>query len=196
MEDILLGLLKDYGYPILFIWSCMEGEVGLIMAGLMSHAGHMNLWISIAVAGIGGFVGDQIWFYIGRYNKHYAMEVFKTHRRKVALAHLLLRKYGWYVIFIQRYLYGLRTIIPMAIGMTRYSRFTFAFINFVSAFVWAALTIIVTYIFGEPILHGLHYLKDHWYFVLPFVLLMLGGFYFYLHTFSKKNPNNNKRTVQ
>ncbi|HOI83065.1 MAG TPA: DedA family protein, partial [Campylobacterales bacterium] len=63
MEETLIKLLTEYGYPILFVWSMMEGELGLVMAGLLTHTGHMNLFLAIFVAGVGGSVGDQIWFY-------------------------------------------------------------------------------------------------------------------------------------
>ena len=65
IEDKFIQLLKTHGYIILFVWSILEGEAGLIMAGLMSHTGDMNLFLAIFIAGIGGFVGDQIYFYIG-----------------------------------------------------------------------------------------------------------------------------------
>lgn len=197
MEEALIRLLTEHGYPILFIWSMMEGEIGLVMAGLLSHTGHMNVFLAIFVAGVGGFVGDQFWFYIGRYNKKYTLEYFRSHRRKVALAHLLLRKHGWPIIFIQRYLYGLRTIIPMAIGTTGYDRRKFAFINLISAFVWAAITIVLTYFLGEPILHVLQYMKQHWYFALPFVAVILASFYYYINKFSKPKPKrvNNENNI-
>jgi membrane protein DedA with SNARE-associated domain len=188
MEEALIRLLTEYGYPILFVWSMMEGEIGLVMAGLLAHTGHMSVFIAILVAGVGGFVGDQIWFYIGRYNKKYTLNYFRTHRRKVALAHLLLKKHGWPIIFIQRYLYGLRSIIPMAIGTTRYDKRKFAFINFMSAIVWAAITILLTYFLGDVILESLRYMKAHWYFAAPFVIAMLGGFYYYVNKFSKPKP--------
>ncbi len=185
MEEALIRLITEYGYPILFVWSMMEGEIGLVMAGLLAHTGHMNVFLEIFVAGIGGFIGDQFWFYIGRYNKKYTLEFFRAHRRKVALAHLLLRKHGWPIIFVQRYLYGLRSIIPMAIGVTMYNRRKFALINFISAIVWAAVTIVLTYIFGDPILSIIKYVKSHWYFALPVVVLVVGALYFYMKKFSQ-----------
>ncbi len=188
MEEALVTLLSEYGYPILFVWSMMEGELGLVMAGLLSHTGHMNLFIAIFIAGVGGFFGDQFWFYIGRYNKKYTLNYFRSHRRKVALAHLLLKKHGWPIIFIQRYLYGLRSIIPMAIGTTKYDKKKFAIINLISAFIWAAITILLTYYFGEPILHGLQYIKSHWYFAVPFAALFISAFYYYLHRVSRQKP--------
>ncbi len=192
LEEKLVNLLKEYGYVILFVWSIMEGETGLVMAGVLSHTGDMNLWLAIIVAGIGGFVGDQIYFYIGRFNKHYIHELMKKQRRKFALAHLLLKKYGWPVIFVQRYLYGLRTIIPMAIGLTRYSAKKFALINFVSAIIWAALTIIPAYIFGEEILQIVHWAKEHWYFALPLAAVIAGSIYYYFHRVTEKKDKEGK----
>jgi membrane protein DedA with SNARE-associated domain len=185
MEELLIQWLREYGYPILFVWSIAEGEIGLVMAGLLCHTGDMNIFISIGVAAFGGFIGDQIYFYLGRYNRQYTLDFFHTHRRKVALAHLLLRKYGWPVIFAQRYLYGLRTIIPMAIGTTKYDNKQFALINFLSAIVWASLTITLTYIFGDVILRILLIVKSDWYFALPFAFIMLGLFYFYVNKYSQ-----------
>lgn len=142
MEAQLLEWMKEYGYFILFIWSMLEGESGLIMAGLFSHTGDMNILIAIFVAGLGGFAGDQTYFYIGRFNKKYVYHKLKNQRRKLALAHLLLKKYGWPIIFLQRYMYGLRTVIPISIGLTRYDAKLFAFINLMSAWCWAAVTIL------------------------------------------------------
>lgn len=186
MEELLLGWLKEYGYIILFLWSILEGEMGLIMGGIMSHTGDMWLPVAIFVAGIGGFVGDQIYFYIGRFNKGYIHNRLRSQRRKFAIAHLLLKKYGWPIIFVQRYLYGLRTVIPMSIGLTKYSARKFAFINLISAWMWAALTIIPAYYYGEELLNLLHWMKQHWYVALPLLGSIAGGIIYYLNRLEKK----------
>ena len=121
MEELFIGWLKEYGYVILFLWSVIEGEMGLIMGGILSHTGDLQYFFTVFVAGLGGFTGDQIYFYIGRFNKGYIQRKLHTQRRKFAIAHILLRKYGWPIIFMQRYMYGLRTVIPMSIGITKYS---------------------------------------------------------------------------
>lgn len=174
MEQLFIEWLKEYGYIVLFVWSMLEGEMGLIMAGILSHTGDMSVPVSIAVAGIGGFVGDQVYFYIGRYNKNYIVTKLHSQRRKFAIAHLLLKKYGWPIIFVQRYMYGMRTVIPMAIGLTKYSGRQFALINFISALCWAALTIIPAYYYGEEILNLLKWIKGHWYIAIPLILTLVG----------------------
>jgi len=186
LEQIFLHWLIEYGYIILFIWSIAEGETGLVMAGVLSHTGDMDLTTSIVVAGLGGFTGDQIYFYIGRYNKKYIHKLFKTQRRKFALANILLNRYGWIVVFIQRYLYGLRTILPMFIGTTRYSAKKFALINFIAAMIWASITISLAYIFGEQIIQVLHLAKRYWYVSLPSAILIAGSVWYYFHKATQK----------
>lgn len=173
MEELLIGWLREYGYIVLFFWSILEGEMGLIMAGIFSHMGDMSLPISIAVGGFGGFIGDQIYFYIGRFNKRYIHKKLRSQRRKFAIAHLLLKRYGWPIIFVQRYMYGMRTVIPMAIGLTQYSSRQFAFINFISAIFWASITIIPAYYYGAEILEILKWIKGHWYIAIPIILIAI-----------------------
>ncbi len=165
---------------IIFLWCCLEGEIALILAGLAAHSGHIHIGIITFVAGCGGFVGDQIYFYIGRYSKSYIRKKLKSQRRKFAVAHVLLQKYGWPIIFIQRYMYGFRTVIPMSIGLTGYSAKKFAFINFISAQIWAAITITLAYIFGDKIWQMIEWGKEHWYLagvlIICFLGLLLYGF--------------------
>jgi len=198
VEAFFLELLKEYGYIILFLWSILEGEMGLIMGGIMSHTGDMNVGGAIFIAGLGGFAGDQIYFYIGRFNKNYIHRKLRKQRRKFAIAHLLLKKYGWPIIFVQRYMYGLRTVIPMSIGITKYSGRKFALINLLSAWVWAAVTIIPAYLLGNEILEVLAWAKAHWYFALPLAGLFLYGIYTYFTRLEQQllEKKNARETAQ
>ena len=172
-EENLIHLLEKYGYIILFIWSIFEGETGLVMAGILSYTGSMNLGLSIIVAALGGFTGDQIYFYLGKINKKWILEEFKAHKRKFARARLLIKKFGAWVIFLQRFIYGMRTIIPMTIGLSGYDAKKFAVINFFSAVIWASVTIIPSYFFGDKLLLVLKWLKHHWYIgIAGFIILM------------------------
>ncbi len=192
-ENKLVWLLKEYGYIILFAWSILEGEMGLVMGGLLCHTGDMNLFMAIFVAGLGGFAGDQIYFYTGRYNKSYIQKtgMYKSQKRKFAMAHVLLKKFGWPIIFMQRYMYGMRTIIPISIGLTRYSGRKFAFINLISAWCWAAITILPAWYFGDEILQVLAFVKKNWYFAIPFGMAVAGGIYWYFHSITKRRINEN-----
>ena len=196
LENKFVFLLKEYGYIILFAWGMLEGEAGLVMAGLLSHTGDMNLYIAIFVAGLGGFGGDQVYFYIGRFNKAYVHKTFKGQRRKFAFAHLLLKKHGWPIIFVQRYMYGMRTVIPISIGLTRYDAKMFALINLISAWCWAAITIVPVWYFGNEILVVLAWAKNHWYLAIPVAVVFGGSIIYYFNKATKrverKGKNENK----
>lgn len=194
MEAYIISLWQtyvgSYGYIILFFWSILEGEMGLLFAGIAAHTGDLHLYYCIIVAALGAFSGDQIYFYIGRFNKPYIQKKFHSQRRKLALAQLMLQRYGVLIIFVQRYMYGMRTIIPISIGITRYSALKFAVINLISAFIWASVTIVPAYYLGSYILDLLKMFKHH--LVLLAILVSVGGiaFVWYMNKRSKKAAKN------
>lgn len=195
MEEFLKNLLLEYhqyAYIILFVWCILEGEMALILGGIMAHEGHINLPLGIFVAGLGAFLGDQIYFYIGRYNKKYITKKLTKQRRKFAVAHLMLQKYGWIVIFLQRYIYGFRTVIPMSIGITRYDSRKFAFINLISGWCWAAITMGIAWYFGEEIWQGIRWAEKHWYIAACLIAVFLFSLYKIFNSIEKRILNERK----
>lgn len=193
MQEFFTGLFETYPswvYLIVFLWCILEGELALVLAGIAAHSGAVNLGLIIFIAGLGGFCGDQIYFYIGRYNKKYIQKKLTRQRTKFAIAHILLEKYGWPVIFVQRYLYGFRTVIPMSIGITRYSSIKFAIINLISAWAWAAITILLAWYFGDEIWIVIHWIEKHWYFGVPLLIAIAASV---VLTFKKIESNMLKK---
>jgi membrane protein DedA with SNARE-associated domain len=144
--------IKDLGYIALFAYSFGGGFLGLVIAGILSYAGDLNIYISIMVAASANFIGDQFLFLLARSNKAYAKEMMGKYGRKIAYAHLLMRKYGSLVVFIQKYIYGVKTLIPLAMGLTKYSSIKFVIFNFLATIIWAVLIGYVSYIAGEYVL--------------------------------------------
>ncbi len=181
MEGTFIELIRTYGYIILFVWCVLEGETALVIAGVFSHTGDMNLPIALAIGTLGGMAGDLLYFHIGRYNKNYIYKKLNTQRRKFAIAHILLKKYGRTIIFFQRFMYGLRIVVPMSVGLTRYSRAKFILINGISSFTWACLFCLPAWYMGDTILGLLAYGQEHWYFALPMVVLFVGSIFYFFH---------------
>ena len=144
--------IQDWGYIALFLYSFGGGFVGLIFAGVLSYAGDLNIYISILVAGVSNFLGDQFLFFLARKNKNYAKDMMKKYGRKIALAHLMMRRYGSFVVFIQKYIYGIKTLVPLAMGITKYSAIKFSILNAIAAFLWACVIGYASFIGGEYLL--------------------------------------------
>lgn len=148
MEDII----RDWGYLALFLYSFGGGFVGLVVAGVLSYSGDLNIYISILVAGVSNFLGDQFLFFIARKNKNYAKDMMKKYGRKIALAHLMMRKYGSFVVFVQKYIYGIKTLVPLAMGLTKYSAMKFSVYNAFATLIWACIIGYASFTAGEYIL--------------------------------------------
>ncbi len=168
--------IKDWGYIALFLYSIGGGFVGLVIAGVLSYAGDLNIFISMIIAGVANFLGDQFLFYMARTNKIYAKDTMKKYGRKVALAHLLMKKYGSTVVFIQKYIYGIKTLTPLAMGLTKYSFQKFTIYNILATFVWVIVVGTASYMMGEIILT---YSEEYKYYGVAAILAIVFGVSYY-----------------
>lgn len=187
MESIFENL-TTYGYIGLFIYSLGGGFVGLIAAGVLSFMGKMDLSLSMSIAFVSNALGDIMLFYMARYQKSMMMEGLRKHRRKLALAHIMMKKYGSWIIFIQKFIYGLKTLIPIAIGLTKYEFKRFVILNVASSAVWALVFGFGSYYFGGVLVEAAQVISDKpW--IAPLIVLILGGLiWFYLsHATKKRN---------
>jgi membrane protein DedA with SNARE-associated domain len=185
LEDTFSNL-ATYGYIGLFLYSFGGGFVALLGAGVLSYMGKMDLTTSIAIAFTANALGDIALFYMARYQKSMMMEGLRKHRRKLALSHLMMKKYGSWIILIQKFIYGIKTLIPIAIGLTKYDFKKFAILNIFSAGVWALVVGLGSYYAGESLtkLAGLIGEKP-W--IAPVILVVFAaGLWFYMEQATKK----------
>ncbi|MDD3324993.1 MAG: DedA family protein [Sulfurospirillaceae bacterium] len=195
MEDILSSL-STYGYIVLFLYSIGGGMVALIAAGVLSYTGKMDLTTCLVVATVANTLGDSLLFYMGRYNKSVMMPYLKKHRRKVALAHLLLKKYGDKIIFIKKFIYGAKTLIPVVAGLTKYNIVKFNIINAISAALWALIIGGGSYMAGEFLIELTKSISSKpW--IAPLTLFsVVGLLWWYMSYATKSKKSNRKNTLE
>ncbi len=160
--------------------------VGIIAAGVLSYAGKMDITISITIAFIANALGDNLLFYLSRYNRPMINPYIKNHKRKLALAHVLMKRYGDKIIFFQKFIYGVKTLIPLAIGLTKYSLVKFTILNFISALIWSIFLGYGSYKFGDFFQNAISVIKDNPYSMPLIILPLLGGIWFYFTKATKK----------
>jgi len=185
MQDII-NSLSTYGYIILFLYSLGGGMVAIIAAGILSYTGKMDLTTSIAVAFVANAMGDSMLFYMSRYNKAQIMPYLKKHKRKLALSSLLMKKYGDKIIFFQKFVYGIKTLIPMGIGMTKYSAMKFNILNVISALIWSVVLGYGSFRAGKTLTNATSLFSTHpW--LAPFIVFcILGGLWYYFKIATQK----------
>lgn len=156
MESILQTLSQSMGiigYVILFFYSLGGGFVALLAAGILAsvESSSLNIFFCVLIAGMANFIGSSGLFYLSFYQKNEVMKFFKNHRRKIALSHIWIKKFGVWIIFIHKYLYGIKTIVPLVVGFSKYSSKKFITYNFFASFLWAILIGSVSYAMGDVI---------------------------------------------
>ena len=144
-------LVARYGLAAIFLGAGIEGETSVIAGGVLAHRHLLPLWGAIVAASLGSCVADQLFFAAGRY--------FRENRRvramaaKPAFAKALVTFEHHPTLFVIgfRFLYGLRTVSPAAIGTTHIRTRTFVLLNALSAAIWGTLFTGIGYGFGGGI---------------------------------------------
>jgi membrane protein DedA with SNARE-associated domain len=147
----LEAFIATYGLVVVLIGTMVEGETVAIMGGFLAHQGVISgRWV-LAAAFAGSFIADETLFFIGRrFASHPAV---MRQRTRPLFARALARVEASPVAFLLafRFLYGIRTVSPLAIGVSNVSAKLFVFLNLIAAFVWACLYVGIGYAFGRTI---------------------------------------------
>ena len=144
-------LLTQYGYFALFIGCLLEGETLLVLAGIAAHGGYLWFPYVVAIAFVGGTLGDQILFYFGRRSGGAILQRWPRFEKPAERVERLIERHSGLLIVGVRFMYGLRLIGPIAIGMSAVSPLRFAVLNMIGAALWATSVAGVGYLFGHAI---------------------------------------------
>jgi membrane protein DedA with SNARE-associated domain len=167
------SFIHNWGYVALFLYSFGGGMIALIIASILSYGGDLNIYITLIVAGSANFIGDQFLFLIARSNKNQAKQIMKKYQKKIALSYLMMKKYGIIVIFLQKYIYGIKTLIPLVMGLTKYNVKKFLFFNILATIVWTLIVGISSYILGDVVYTYATQFKTYGIIFLVIVLLII-----------------------
>lgn len=149
IQQILREYLEVHGYWVLFIGTFLEGEAILLLAGFLAFRGYLDIFGVVCTAWAGSFLGDQVYFYLGRFKGRALLRRFHSIAKKFREALKLIEKYGNFVAFISRFTYGFRIVLPIILGITKLAPRTFLWINLVSALTWAIVFSLAGYLFGK-----------------------------------------------
>jgi membrane protein DedA with SNARE-associated domain len=163
-------LIDQYGLIAVFIGAAIEGETVVFLGGVLSHRHLLPYWAVALAASAGSFCADQIFFFAGRYARQYPAVQRVLLKPAFARVHELLERYPTGFIFAFRFLYGLRTISPIAIGTSKISTGKFVLINALAALVWGPFISGLGYVFGQSIEQAIGFLPLH-----EHVLIALAG---------------------
>jgi membrane protein DedA with SNARE-associated domain len=141
--------IDTYGYLAVFVGSFLEGETILALAGLAAYREYLDFRVVVLVALFAGFLGDQLYFFLGRFRGQQILARFPELEAKAHRFDALLARWHAPLIVGIRFMYGFRIVGPIMLGMGRVPAWKFVFYNFIGASIWAPLIAGIGYEFGE-----------------------------------------------
>lgn len=165
-------VIETYGYPAVLIGTFIEGETVLVIGGLAAHLGYLKLpWVIVA-AFIGSLSGDQLFFYLGRRHGQTMLAKHPAWQVRVEKVHKLLDGYSTSLIIGFRFLYGLRTVTPFVIGMSRVPTRVFILLNAAGAVIWAVAVGTGGYLFGHALEAIIGDIKRYEHYILAAIVII------------------------
>jgi membrane protein DedA with SNARE-associated domain len=99
--------LARYGLLAVFAGAAFEGDVSVVLAGVVAHLGFFTLPHAVEIAWLGGFVGDSLWFALGRFNAG-AVRGSRLYQHAAPVIERLVARLGEGEIVMSRFVYGTR----------------------------------------------------------------------------------------
>ncbi len=167
-------LIKHFSYTILFIWSILEGEIGLSLSGFLIRKGDFTFSNVITIAIAGAFVGDFSLFILGRVFNNRVEKYLLNYKDKLIYIKKWFKNNVVWIILFERFIYGTHIPSLLFIGMSRYSLIKFMIIDIIGITIWAIAFTSIGYYFGESVVDIIIILEHHFsIFILILITLIL-----------------------
>ncbi|EBX2841479.1 DedA family protein [Salmonella enterica subsp. enterica serovar Leeuwarden] len=154
-------LITHYGYAALVIGSMAEGETFTLLGGVAAHQGLLKFPLVAAAVALGGMMGDQLLYLLGRCYGGKILRRFPRYHTKIRRAQKMIQRHPYLFVIGTRFMYGFRVVGPLLIGASRLPPKIFLPLNIVGALIWALLFTTLGYLGGEVIAPWLHDLDQH-----------------------------------
>ncbi|AKW02115.2 DedA family protein [Salmonella enterica] len=154
-------LITHYGYAALVIGSMAEGETVTLLGGVAAHQGLLKFPLVAAAVALGGMMGDQLLYLLGRCYGGKILRRFPRYHMKIRRAQKMIQRHPYLFVIGTRFMYGFRVVGPLLIGASRLPPKIFLPLNIVGALIWALLFTTLGYLGGEVIAPWLHDLDQH-----------------------------------
>lgn len=199
--ETLIEFFSSYGYWAVFLvlLACGFGvpipeDITLVSGGVISGLGYTNVHWMLVVSMLGVLVGDSTMYWLGRI---YGEKILKfpliknvATPERFATVQERFEKQGWKLLFMARFLPGLRAVVYLVSGITRKVSFTqFLLVDFFAAIISVPIWVYL----GDYGASNLDWLQaqvkngQHIIFAIIGVVILFFGWKWY-----KKRARNNK----
>ncbi len=172
-------LMWRFGLPAIFLLTMAEGDITLLLAGVLAHGGAFGDYgfAQVLVVGtLGGVASDQLAYALGR-GARSGVRKYRFYCAARARIERLTEKFGWLSIFVSKYTYGLRWGACAFYGVAKLPYLRFLLLSFASCFMWVVSLVTIGYVFHSAIYNLIGDFKHVGIFLLVIIAVGILGFY-------------------
>lgn len=144
-------LVQDIGPWAIALGAGFEGETAAIAGGVMAHRHLFTPIEAWAATAFGAFCADELFFQVGRRFRDRPFVIHARQKPAFARAVGFIERYPTAYIMLFRFLYGLRTVSPIAMGLTSIPLKRFAAFNALACVIWSAVFTTIGFLFGPAV---------------------------------------------
>jgi len=177
--DFVNDLLFQYGLYAVFILVMLEGDITLLLAGVLAHSAFFGDYSFARVllwGTIGGCLSDNLAYFAGR-GFCEGVRQFRFYRAAQPRLEKLTTKFGGLTIFLSKYIYGLRWASCVFYGVGRMPYLRFLVLSFASCFMWVFVLAGAGYFFSGAVMRFIGDFQRLGKVLLIIVLLGIVAFY-------------------
>lgn len=141
----------EWVYLLLFLGVIVEGEIAVILAGIFSHLGSINICVSFLIVFLGGVVksviGYSFGFYLQKNHSHSSLLCKIEHRINKFLPHFEDKPF-WSMFFSRFLIFGLYWFTLIFSGYKRVDIKTFIKAEISSLITWTIFMLSLGYFFS------------------------------------------------
>jgi len=152
--NLLYDLIGQYGVYAVFLLAMFEGDITLLIAGVLANRNFFGEYSFAKVllwGTLGGFASDNAAYIVGRGFQKGVCESRFYHAARPRIERLT-NKFGPLTIFISKYIYGLRWAACTFYGVGRMPYPRFMLLSLGSCFVWVFVLSGAGYFFSSAVM--------------------------------------------
>jgi membrane protein DedA with SNARE-associated domain len=177
--DLLNDFIGRYGLYAVFVLVMIEGDITLLLAGVLAHSyffgDHSFAWVLLAGT-LGGAASDNIAYLTGREFRKGVRDI-RFYRAAKPRMERLTNNFGGLSIFLSKYIYGLRWASCIFHGVGRMPYLRFVLLSLASCFLWVLILSGAGYFFSGAVMGIMGDFQRLGKVLLVIVVVGIAGFY-------------------
>ena len=180
--EFLTQLIEQYGLYAVFFLVMIEGDITLLMAGVLAHSAFFGDSATASFARVlvwgtlGGVASDNLAYLAGRaFGK--TVRNFRFYRSSKERMQRLTDRFGTLSIFLSKYIYGLRWASCTFYGVAHMPYVRFLLLSLASCFVWVLILSGIGFFFSTAVMGLLGDFRRLGKALLVIVIVGILGFY-------------------